>query len=452
MVSIAAALERIKGNPLFVLGVGAVERVCGALGYKWRDRQLDPTTLVGSFVQQVAMGNISCAETCRATHLSTTPQAYCQARARLPLAVYQGLLTEVVEAVMPATVDQEHLWHGHRTFHMDGSSISMPDTPELIKAFGMPCGQKPGCGFPTAHILVLFSASTGLLLDARMSPLRTGDVSHTAEAHAHLLPGDIVIGDDTFGGYAHLASLSKAGLHGLFPTHHKRIVDFTKRRPHTAEGNDAVNGLPRSRWIKSLGWNDQLVEYPKPKIKPRYMIKQEYDELPESIIVREIRRTVNRGGLGKVTLTMATTLLDPIAYRAADLLELRQQRWDVETNLGYLKTTMNMDVLRCMTEDGVRKELAVFCLVYNLVRCVMLEAARRQEVPVKRISFADALYWLRYARPGDSLPPLKVNPDRPGRHEPRCVKRRKKQYDLMNKPRDEMKKSLENKRKKRSRR
>jgi hypothetical protein len=103
---------------------------------------------------------------------------------------------------------------------------------------------------------------------------------------------------------------------------------------------------------------------------------------------------------------------------------------------------MGMDVLRCKSEEGVRKELAVYCLVYNLVRCVMLEAAHRQEVPVRRISFADALHWMRHACPGEPMPPLIINPLRPNRAEPRCRKRRPKQYDLMNKPREELRKAL----------
>ena len=143
-----------------------------------------------------------------------------------------------------------------------------------------------------------------------------------------------------------------------------------------------------------------------------------------------------------MTLTMVTTLLDPVTYPAAELLELRLRRWDMETNLRHLKITMNMDVLRCKTERGVRKELAVFCLVYNLVRVVMLEAARRQEVPVARVSFADALKWTRHARPGEPLRTLVVNLRRPDRPEPRCKKRRPKQYDLMNQPRDVLRKRL----------
>jgi len=234
----------------------------------------------------------------------------------------------------------------------------------------------------------------------------------------------------------------------LFPIHHLRIVDFTKGRPHCAEGSKAVAGMPRSRWVKSLGKEDQLVEYFKSAQKPAWMSDAQFASLPASIIVRELRRTVVRPGLGKITIALATTLLDPGKYPAADLLELRLRRWDVETNIGHLKTTMEMDVLHCKTEAGVRKELAVFALAYNLVRVVTLEAARRQATPVSRISFMDAYKWMRHARPGDALRDLIVNPPRPGRVEPRCKKRRPKQYDLMNTPRAEMRKNVKNKRKK----
>jgi hypothetical protein len=422
--------------------------VCREHNYTWRNRELDPATTVARFMQQIVHGNTPCSEVRHMAGRSFTPQAYCQARARLPLAVYQALFHEVYQRLIPCTRRQEHLWFGHRTFHVDGSTFSMPDTPELQQAFGMPSGQNKGCGFPVAHLLVLFSAATGLLLDAWASPLRTSDLAETPQAHLHLEAGDILIGDDTFSGYPHLAMLSKQGLNGLFPVHHLRIVDFKKGRPHCGEGEQAVAGMPRSRWVQSLGKEDQLVEYFKPAQKPPRLSREEFDALPESILVRELRRTVVRPGLGKITLTLVTTLLDRVKYPAEELLELRLRRWDVETNLGHLKTTMKMDVLRCQTEQGVRKELTVFCLVYNLVRQVMLEAAQRQKVAVSRVSFADAYKWMRHARPGDVLPSLLINPHRPERIEPRCKKRRPKQYDLMNKPRADLRKALRNKRKK----
>jgi hypothetical protein len=436
MASITYALDRIKHNPLSVLDSQVIERICLEHHYHWRDRELDPATTISLFVQQVLNGNVPCTEVRHlAQDASFSAQAYCQARQRLPLEVYNDLFSHVCQELKPQTHQASHCWHGHRVFHVDGTGFSMADTPELQKAFGMPSGQKKGCGFPTAHLLVLFSAQTGLLLDAWASPLRTGDISQISEAHLHLDQGDILIGDDAFSTYAHLALLSRENLHGLFPVHHRRIVDFTRGRPHTIDGNGAVAGMTRSRWIKSLGKEDQLVEYFKPQQKALWMTQEEHDALPDSMIVRELRRTVCRPGLGKVTVTMVTTLLDPVACPAEELLQLRLRRWDVETNIGHLKTTMKMDVLHCKSEAGVRKELAVFCLVYNLVRAVMLEASRRQKVPVSRMSFVDTLKWMRHARPGQTMPELIVVPYRPNRVEPRCKKRRPKEYDLMREPR-----------------
>ena len=183
-------------------------------------------------------------------------------------------------------------------------------------------------------------------------------------------------------------------------------------------------------------------------MKPVWITPQQYAALPEVITVRLIRRRVRvPGRKQRRTITLVTTLLDPKAYPANDLLELRLRRWDVETCIGHLKTTMKMDVLHCKTVQGVRKELTIFSLVYNLVRVVMLEAAHRQGVPVSRMSFADAYKWMRHARPSDTLPVLLVNPYRPERIEPRCKKRRPKQYDLMNKPRKQLRKLLKNQRK-----
>jgi hypothetical protein len=444
MASISAALQRIKQDPLGMLRRESIERACDDADYAWRNRELDPTATLALFVQQIAHGNAPCAEVCHLAGKSFTASAYCQARSRLPLSVYQAVFADTIAASTPQTRRDPHLWRGHRTFHIDGSTASMPDTPPLRKAYGTPHGQRPGCGFPVCHLLVLFSAATGLLLDLFDSPLNTGDLTQSIEAHAHLDGGDVLIGDDSFGSFAHLALLLQANLHGLFPVYHARIVDFRPGRAFCPEGKNAVAGMPRSRWVGRLGEDDQLVEWFKPRTLPLWMNPAQYDALPESVVVRELRRTVKRPGGGKVTLTMVTTLTDPVKYPAEALLELRLRRWDVETNIGHLKTTMKMDVLRCKTHEGVRKELAVFGIVYNLVRAVMLEAARRQEVPVSRVSFVDALRWIRHARPGDVMPELVVNPHRPNRIEPRCRKRRPKEYDLMNKPRSELRKGLKN--------
>ena len=225
--------------------------------------------------------------------------------------------------------------------------------------------------------------------------------------------------------------------------HQQVIVNFTPRRQHVVPGRGKKRqGLPRSRWVRRLGRFDQIVEWFKPVDRPQWMTAEAYAALPASIRVRELRYRVNRPGFRVEQVTLVTTLVDAQRYSSAALAELYGMRWQVETNLSHLKRTLGMDVLRCETVRGVKKELLVFALVYNLVRAVMLEASRRQEVPLDRISFIDALRWLATARPDADLPDLVINPLRPNRVEPRQVKRRPKSYTLLTKPRDELRKAL----------
>ena len=460
--SIVGAVARIKRGPAAAvaaaLGRERVEAVCREQGHAWRERELDPATTVALLVQQNAHGNAPCSEV---RHLARrcgcgefTASAYCQARKRLPLAVLQGLGDEVATAALAARGGGGR-WLGHRTLLIDGTSFSTPDTPQLRSHYGKAGGMREGVGFPASHLLVLFDHRSGLLLHAEDAPLDTSDLSAAPAAHGHLRPGDVLVGDGHFGTYAHLALLSVRGCHGLFPVHHKRVVDFTPHRPHAVPGGQAPPGTPRSRWVRSLGHDDQLVEYFKPPARSPWLSKGQWDALPKSILVREVRRTVDRGELGTVTLTMVTTLTDPDKYPAEaaagspegspSLVQLRLSRWAVETDIAHLKTTMGMHALRCRTVEGVRKELAAFRLVYNLVRVVILEAARRQAVAPDRVSFADALRWVRHARPGGEMPTLLVNPRRKGRLEPRAVKRRPKVYDRLSAPREEYRQTLRKK-------
>jgi hypothetical protein len=271
-------------------------------------------------------------------------------------------------------------------------------------------------------------------------------MSLASNTHAQMSEGDLVIGDDSFGSYAHLALLSERGMHGLFPAHHIRIVDFTPDRPCIEPGKVArskdAKGMPRSRWVKSLGKTDQIVEWFKPKNKPPWMSTAQWKQLPDTMMVREVRRTTVRPGFRPVTLTFVTTLLDPKKYPPDELFALRLRRWDVETDIRHLKTTMGMEVLHCKSVEGVQKELWMFLLIYNLVRAVMVAAAKRQKVSVSRISFASALHWMRCARAGDTLPRLAIVPHRPNRLEPRVLKRRPKPYDLMIRPRKKLTEEL----------
>lgn len=439
--TLTKALRQIRADLLPYLDAPAVADACRQAGHNWRERVLDPLTTIHLFVVQILHGNTAINHLRHLSGLAFTASAYCQARARLPLAVLQRLLQRVAQAVPPTPAD-EGRWRGHRVFHVDGSSFSMPDTPALQKRFGQPGGQKPGCGFPVAHLLALFHAGTGMLVQVPAAPLRTHDMAQVGLLHPQLQAGDVLVGDRAFCSFAHFAVLFTRQLHGVFRLHQRQLVDFTPRRPYNAPGQKRRKGLPTSRWLRKLGVSDQLVQWFKPKERPRWLGPEEYAALPASLVLRELRYRVTQPGFRTRAVTLVTTLVDARAYPAAALAELYRQRWQVETHLRELKTTMGLEVLRCETEQGVLKELTTFALVYNLVRLVMGEAARRQAVPVERISFSDALRWLADARPGSPLPDLVVNPARPGRVEPRAVKRRPKEYDRLNRPRAELRKRL----------
>ncbi len=442
MCSIPKAVAAIKSAVAQAIPARVIERLCRDLGHRWRKRDLDPVVSVHLFLEQILHGNASIAHLRRLSKRDFNLSAYCQARIRLPLALFRRLQRAVADTVESDGDGPDTRWWGHRAFLLDGSSFSMPDTQELRKHFGQPTGQAEGCGFPVAHLMALFDAKRGYLLEATAQPLFTHDLSQVAGMHARLEAGDVLVGDRAFGTYAHLALCQQGRVHGLFRAHQHTIVDFRPGRPHNEPGKKPVKGRPRSRWLGRLGRRDQRVEYHKPKECPEWMTPQQYAALPEKIPVRELRYPVPCPSYRTREVTLVTTLLDAEKYPAEELARLYGLRWQAETNLRHLKETMKMDVLRCETVEGVQKELAMFAVVYNLVRRVMEEAGRRQGVEPNRISFADAWRWLQNARRGEALPELVVNPDRPGRVQPRVKKRRPKKYKLMTRPRDELKKAL----------
>lgn len=448
MVSIHAAVQRIKSEVAYWLNPHTICSLCESLNYRWRERTLGPVKTIHLFLLQILHGNTACSHVPRLGDVRCSGEAYCEARARLPVELFHRLLRSVVETLRGSFMDDGR-WHGHRTFLADGSGLSMPDTDELREYYGQPPEQAPGCGFPVMHILAMFHAATGFLLQVATAPLYTHDMSQLWRIHPFLAAGDVLVGDRAFCSFAHMAVLAARGAFGVFRLHQKQIANF---RPHRRAASKKSRkrhqrGLPSSRWLKRLGPNDQLVEYRKPKKRPEWMTADEYTKLPRSLTVRELRYIIDFPGRRTRLVTLATTLLDPQKYPAADLAALYGQRWQIETNLRHLKQTLRMDVLHCQSVPGVEKEVMMYALVYNLVRLVMLEAARRQEVPVDRISFVDAVRWLASAL--DGIPPmeLRVNPHRPNRFEPRAVKRRPKEYDRLNQPREVLRNRLLGKKK-----
>jgi len=445
MRSITDVVRQFKQNWTEELAPAAIAQACRDAGMSWNESPLNPVVTIQIFFVQILHGNAAIEHLKHLTGRAFAASAYCQARMRVSLEALHLLLERCVDQLQHDAFDAAH-WLGHRVFHVDGSSFSMPDTPELQAYFGQPGQQKPGCGFPVAHWLVMLHAGTGMITKMLTAPLRTHDMSGVATLHPELRAGDVLVADRGFCSYAHLALLLQRGVQGLLRMHQRMIVDFAPGRAHIhpAQGkSDRKKGMPRSRWLQQLGTTDQLVEWLKPLSKPGWMSAQQYAALPASLVVRELRYTIHEKGFRPKAITLVTTLLDAERYACDDLAKLFFQRWEIETNIGHLKTTMKLDVLKCKTVEGVLRELHVFALIYNMVRQVMLAAASRQGVDVRRISFIDALRWLQSASPGDELIALVVNPCRPGRLEPRVRKRRPKQYPLMKKPRRKLKKELE---------
>ncbi len=387
-LTIPQILRQFKADVGKAIAAETILKICGYLRYTCRDRVLGPVTTVHVFLLQILHGNTACTALSRLAGVPFTAAAYCVARKRLPLALFKELLEHVCDALFPE-VHTTGRWRGHRTWLLDGSSYSMPDTPELRAYFGQPSLQAKGC----------------------------------------------------VASFAHLALLFLRNMHALFRCHQQQIVDFRVGRKHTQQRNPH-KGLPRSRYVRRLGHWDQVVEYRKPKIKPKWMDQVKFALLPETLLVRELRFLTPQRGYRTKVITLVTTLLDPVAYPAEALAELYLGRWQIEVNFRHLKTTMGLEVLHCKTVAGVLKEMYMFAITYNLVRLVMLEASRRQQVPLDRISFIDALRWLRDAQTETRLTALVVNPARPERLEPRVLKRRMKEYNLMKKPRHELRKAL----------
>jgi hypothetical protein len=442
--SIEQVVRQFKNNWTQELNEASLEQTCRDQGMNWNQTLLNPIMTIKIFFLQILHGNTAMTHLRILTKLSFSASAYCQARMKIPLQIFQSLLAQTA-AQMQDDLSDAQRWLGHRLFLVDGSSFSMPDEPCLQKEFGQPSGQQEGCGFPVAHFLALMYAGTGMITKVLTAPLRTHDMSGMVELHPELQKGDVLAADRAFCSFAHLALLGLRGVQAVFRIHQRQIVDFTAGRPHVEPSKTSqqdMKGMPRSRWIRAFGLEDQLVEWFRPDEPPTWMTDEQYATLPDSLEVRELRYRVDRKGFRTQEVTLVTTLVDAQAYSAEELALVYYRRWSIETNFGHLKTTMKMDVLKCETVEGVLKELAVFVLVYNLVRLVMVEAASRQQVDVDRISFIDALRWLQSAEPDEELPKLVVNPSRPNRYEPRVRKRRPKQYPLMTKPRKVLKQKL----------
>jgi hypothetical protein len=333
VASVTAVLSRFKTEWATQLQPEAIIGACEEAGYTfWRDRVLTPVTTIQLFLLQILHGNTACTHLPHLSGMRFSASAYCQARTKLPLDLFGLLLTRLCASVQPHVSDAGR-WHGHRTFLVDGSGCSMPDTPALQEAFGQSTEQRPGCGFPVAHLLGLFHAGTGLLLKLVVAPLLTHDLAQVQKVHPALEPGDVLVADRGLCSYAHIALLVQASVHAVLRVGARQIVDFTPGRPFvrpSVRRTPAVKGIPRSRWLKALGVDDQLVMWLKPKTCPSWLTRETLATLPETLVLREVRYSIGTPGFRTRQITLVTTLLDPESYPVTDLAELYRQRWQIE--------------------------------------------------------------------------------------------------------------------------
>jgi hypothetical protein len=427
MASVSSTLDRIKSDLRQFIPDTQILEACATAGHRFRRRMFDPVATVHLFVLQVLCFNTAMTHLRHLTRRRVNPPAYCRARMRLPLAVLQDLLRRSASAVLRTQGHgSDGRFCGHRVLLLDGSTAMAPETAESCRVLGQPRGQTPGCGFAVPQVIALFDAFTGVALQVIGCPLYTREMRMLLSLHPLLGAGDLLLADRGLCSWVHLALLQGRGCHGCFRLHQRQLVRFDGR----SRGRHA-----NSRRLRRLGKDDQLAEWLKPGSRPAWVSPQQYADLPQRLMVRESRYRLIRTGYRVRWVFLVSTLLDPIAYPHAELTRLYGLRWQIETHFAELKTTLRMRRLKSRTPAGVLKELAVFALVYNLVRAVMLQAAARQKVEPSRISFLDTLRWLLSAQPGEPLPPLLINPKRSGRHEPRVVKDWRDDYPKMTMPR-----------------
>jgi len=317
-------------------------------------------------------------------------------------------------------------WRGREIKLIDGTTVSMPDTPSLQSEFPQHKGQRASLGFPLARIVGVISLGSGCVSDWTVSACEGVGSSEPQQLWRLLegfAAGELLLADRAYSSYFLLAALMQRG------------IDFVIRE-HQKRKNDPLRSV-------ELGPNERLLTWDRPSC-PKWMDRATYATLPTTLRVREVRDG---------SRLLVTSLCDPESVSATEIGWLYTQRWHIELDFRALKCVMQMDILRCKTPDMVRKEIAVYLLGYNLVRTVMGEAAKPEGLALRRLSFAAArraavlfqetLRHLPTRRHRVVARVLMLQaitywriPERPGRIEPRAVKRRAKCQPLLTIPRN----------------
>ena len=441
--SVRDQLDQDQGLPfLKLLSRSLVEASCRHCNHAWRERVYTPWITLGLFLSQVLSDDHSCDDSVDRFQKyrydqglpSVSPEttSYCEARQRLPEKLAWDLVRRTGQSIQ-RSAKSSWLFHGRAVKIVDGSTVTMPDTPENQAAYPQLKTQAPGLGFPIARILVVFSLAVGTVLEAAIGPYQGKQTSELALLRLvidQFQGGEIVLADRFFGSYWVIAALQARGVDVVVRLHQARKADFRRGR--------------------RLGREDHLVTWTKPAHVPAWMSRAVYGAMPARITVRELRVRVKDKTKRVRDLVIVTTLVDSGIYKAAELGGLFRQRWHAELDLRSLKTEMRMEMLRTRSPAMVRKEIGMHLLAYNLIRGIMAEAARAKEIKPRTISFKGSLHTVRAFEASHLYDPVRIEADlprlleligkkrvgdRPDRYEPRAVKRRPKPHPRLTMPR-----------------
>jgi hypothetical protein len=396
-----------------------------------RRRVFTPWVTFIAFLGQVLSRGSACRETVRrvqawaAASQRSVPDentsAYCQARSRLEISTLQAAHEELGQ-----WFEKHHgeRWCGRSVKLVDGTGFSMPDTAANRQRWPYAGCQKPGCGFPTGHLVGLFCLATGRLVRFAADTLRVREIPLAKQLVDWMQPGEVILADRGFCGWGFMALLRSKGI-------------------------DVVMRLKQSR----LATKQTRVEWKKPKWKRLRWDKSTWDQLPQKLAVRLVRLRIAIPGFRTQNVVLATTLLDEAAYPDEAIAALYRRRWAVELFFRDIKTILGLDILRCSSPELVEKEIWMQVFGYNLVRALMLEAAWTYSVPLDRLSFKGTVDTLRQWTPllaptifaskrarAELLRIIAADqlPERPNRYEPRSKKRRPKNYPVLIQPRTQL--------------
>jgi Transposase DDE domain len=430
-----------------VLSAEKVQAAVEGAGVKYRQCLFTPLVTLWAYLAQVLSADGSCREAV-AKLLSMLggdgpldlkdpdPETgpYCKARKRLPLPLVTRLTRQTADA-LHAKHPAGKLLGGRPIKVVDGTVVSMPDTPANQKQFPQPTTQKPGLGFPMMRVVAVMSLHCGAVLDIAFGPYagkQSGESAMLRALFCSLDKNDVLLGDRYYASYWMIAMLQERGVDSLFRQHQHRKIDFRKGT--------------------RLGRDDHLIALTKPSQRPEWMTAALHRRLPSRITVREVRVRVTQPGCRVRSLVLVTTLLDMQLYKKQEIAEAFRLRWHVELDLRSIKQTMGMSVLRCKTPEMVRKEVWMHLLAYNLIRTVMARAAEQAGMEPREVSFAGAMQTINAFTPVLEMADAADRPqlweimlrmigrhrvaNRPGRYEPRAVKRRAKPIALLTVPRD----------------